>query len=84
MKPLTALLGAVIYFSLEPRIRHWQLVRQTMRELNQIQQDAILEENLDGLLDKVKQQGSESLTVSEKRFLQKASRVMSRRQRERS
>ncbi len=81
---LSGVVGAVLYFTLEPRIRHWQLVRQTLRELDQIQQDAILEENLDSLLVKVKQHGAESLTPNEKRFLVQASRVASRRQRERS
>lgn len=81
---LTALVGAMIYFQLEPRIRHWRLVRQTFSELEQIQQQAILEESVDSILAKVKAEGADSLSPTEKRCLRRASRVIARRKRERS
>ncbi len=81
---LCSLAGAMIYFALAPRFSHWRLVRHTFSELDQIQDEAILRETLDSILAKVSESGTSSLSPAEKKSLRKASRVMTKRQRERS
>lgn len=75
---LGAVAAAVLIFKLEPRIDRWLDRRESRASRRRAEEAAAVKNRVDDLLGKISREGMQSLTASEKAFLERASRSAGR------